>query len=65
MSRPNRDQPVLIAYDGSPHAKAAVEQAARLLSNGPAVVADQAIAKLDQAAQREAHACAAGGARLA
>lgn len=38
MSRPRPDQPVLIAYDGSPHAKAAVEQAARLLPEDKVVV---------------------------
>jgi nucleotide-binding universal stress UspA family protein len=31
--------PVLIAYDGSPHARAAIERAGSLLKSGPAVVA--------------------------
>jgi nucleotide-binding universal stress UspA family protein len=31
--------PVLIGYDGSPHAKVAIEQAGALLRSGPAVVA--------------------------
>ena len=38
MSEPNGDQPVLIAYDGSSHAKAAEEQAGRLLAPAKAVV---------------------------
>ncbi len=74
----------MIAYDGSPHAQAAVEQVGRLLSNGtavvvtawqslrpagglalaglPADVAEEAIAKLDAAAQEGARACADEGA---
>jgi nucleotide-binding universal stress UspA family protein len=39
MTRPSGDRPVLIAYDGSPHARAAVEEAGRLLGGSEALVA--------------------------
>ena len=38
MAESHGDQPVLIAYDGSAHAQAAVQQAARLLAPARAVV---------------------------
>jgi nucleotide-binding universal stress UspA family protein len=38
-SLPRVPGPVLIAYDGSPHARAAIEQAGALMPPGPAVAA--------------------------
>lgn len=35
---PMNDGPVLFAYDGSPHARAAIERGAALLRPGPAIV---------------------------
>ena len=85
MAHDNR--PVLIAYDGSEHSRAAVEKAAGLLPGAdavvvstwesvrpaggialiamPADVAEQAIAKLDQADEQAALDRAEEGARLA